>query len=293
MGSWNGTCGVTQLPIHAGDEVALFLLVGYGGRQESSTGHCSPMEFWAPRSIQLYGTYNDYGWFEIEDGWNKEFTINCFQNDALEVEGDKKYRDNEVTREKLKDWDFIGQALHEGHLIVSQKQQPISLMAVHRHIFDAIIKEGVDHWSGPLTLDKYIKSGQKYFMEIRRQSSNEILRRFRILETREIFASAFQSNEGNIRTFHNNAGTLYQEIIRQLLDDNEAIVDEEEFILEISKYNLFNVAMHMMRKNWCPQSGAGSQSEEYELYETVFKAAAEVIAKRRAVYDEDEEWEDE
>jgi len=87
MGSWNGTCAITQLPIVIGDPVAVFLLVG-DNRPHEPAAHCYPTEFYGPRSIQLYGEYSDYGGFDVEDGWNKEFVIRKLQEQWREVKQD-------------------------------------------------------------------------------------------------------------------------------------------------------------------------------------------------------------
>lgn len=73
MGSWNATCGVTQLPITAGDRVVLVPLIvkqpdflardnlGGGG---SSDNDCIAQPF----SVPIAGEYDDYGGLAADEG---------------------------------------------------------------------------------------------------------------------------------------------------------------------------------------------------------------------------------
>ena len=71
MGSWNETCALSHLPIHAGDQVMWLMLTEgryihdseYGGR----TAGFYPDTFWVPRNLPLIGTYDDYGRIEDEE----------------------------------------------------------------------------------------------------------------------------------------------------------------------------------------------------------------------------------
>lgn len=67
MGCWNGTCGLSQLPIHAGDPVIGFLLEGRGARREGHNGaggYCYSTDAAAPLFIPIRGKYDDYGAIE-------------------------------------------------------------------------------------------------------------------------------------------------------------------------------------------------------------------------------------
>lgn len=65
MGSWYGTCGVSQLPIFDYDEVALFLLKKnkYG---EMDYGGCVHSDgLYEPVSTAIIGEYDDYGRIKV------------------------------------------------------------------------------------------------------------------------------------------------------------------------------------------------------------------------------------
>ena len=66
MGSWNGTCGVTHLPIYSGDDVVLLFLTN-GGAKDFSNGMIYPNQSWSPCFFPVYGKYDDYGSVEEID----------------------------------------------------------------------------------------------------------------------------------------------------------------------------------------------------------------------------------
>ena len=62
MGSWNGTCGMSQLPIHSGDKVKLILLKKHPFTESSMIGNgfCNSDDLFRPLYIPLEGTYNSF-----------------------------------------------------------------------------------------------------------------------------------------------------------------------------------------------------------------------------------------
>ncbi len=73
MGSWNATCGVTQLPITAGDRVVLVPLIvkqpDFLARDNlGGTGSTSNDCIAQPFSLPIAGEYDDYGGIAADDG---------------------------------------------------------------------------------------------------------------------------------------------------------------------------------------------------------------------------------
>lgn len=76
MGCWNGTCGVSQLPIHCGDKVKLILLKKSVYIEDSvkGGGFCYSNGLFEPYYLPISGEYNDYGTIEnIVDQEDKHF----------------------------------------------------------------------------------------------------------------------------------------------------------------------------------------------------------------------------
>lgn len=62
MGCWNGTCGITNLPIRAGEKV-VFLLIALRANNEANT-YCYSTGWGYPVSLPIRAVYNDYGGVE-------------------------------------------------------------------------------------------------------------------------------------------------------------------------------------------------------------------------------------
>ena len=81
MGCWNGTCGISQMPILAGQKIWAFL-IGIGGYTDnpSSSGHCYSTDLGFPMTLPIRGVYNDYGGIEdIEENYNMELILDAFR----------------------------------------------------------------------------------------------------------------------------------------------------------------------------------------------------------------------
>jgi hypothetical protein len=58
MGCWNGTCGITKLPISYGDKIAVVILKKNNFHKNIAI---YSTDLWTPISPAIYGEYNDYG----------------------------------------------------------------------------------------------------------------------------------------------------------------------------------------------------------------------------------------
>lgn len=115
MGCWNGTCGLTHLPILAGDPIRVVLITGQMYRRPrendefpavDQSGFCYANDCWTPRTITIKGRYNDYGGIEdVEiDPLHEQIIRQGLMEDLVEVSGDRmdKIGDGPVTVEWLK-----------------------------------------------------------------------------------------------------------------------------------------------------------------------------------------------
>lgn len=66
MGSWNGTCGLTGLPISYGDDVYAILIQKERAAHNPSAP-CYPWELFTPATLMVRAKYNDYGGIELND----------------------------------------------------------------------------------------------------------------------------------------------------------------------------------------------------------------------------------
>lgn len=70
MGCWNGTCGVSQIHIRAGEEVVVFPLASV-----PASDLCYTTGFWSPFALPFYGQYDDYGNAEETHGIGLKYLL--------------------------------------------------------------------------------------------------------------------------------------------------------------------------------------------------------------------------
>jgi hypothetical protein len=128
MGSFNYTCGISELPIGAGDPVRLLMMTEspfyVPGRMT-----CYMYDIWTPRAFPLRAIYNDYGSVEeIEEGVGLDLWFEGLKLDLVEQgTGDNACHDVPTSKNMKLDEFFT--ALQEGRLLVKgtkseEKQKP-------------------------------------------------------------------------------------------------------------------------------------------------------------------------
>lgn len=81
MGCWNGTCGVSQIHIRAGEEVVVFPLASV-----PTSDLCYTTGFWSPFALPFYGQYDDYGNAEETHGIGLKYILDELQRVQLDGE---------------------------------------------------------------------------------------------------------------------------------------------------------------------------------------------------------------
>jgi len=115
MGSFSYTCGVSKLPIEAGDKIRYILLT------ENPYGDdCGANGHWFPRSFPIRAEYNDYGSVEnVEDGIGRDLWMEALKIDLLSVGvGDNSVHD--VPTSKNMKWEQLLEAIVEKRVFVRQ-----------------------------------------------------------------------------------------------------------------------------------------------------------------------------
>lgn len=92
MGSWNKTCGLTNLPIFADEEIVWFLLV-QSPTVEARSSYANGQ--WELIPVPIYGVYDDYGFIEPAEGqdWKLELFQKHFEKSLVKM-NDGGYDEN-------------------------------------------------------------------------------------------------------------------------------------------------------------------------------------------------------
>lgn len=146
MGCWNKTCGLTQLPILAGEPVWVFPI-------ESTPGHerCYSHALWTPLLFPLQADYNDYGGGEnTHHDVAYHYLMDVLAEFMVELEqGDNEYHDIPVQRENLS-IDLFYEAVHEGRLSVTSplahygpKENLVDFTMIRKDVVEQILSSRI------------------------------------------------------------------------------------------------------------------------------------------------------
>lgn len=307
MGSWNKTCGLTRLPIIAGEDVYVFFL----RERKGYIDRCYSTALWEPNLLNFQAKYNDYGGIEdVVEGTHTKALVQTMRRIIKPMEqGENQYHDIPVDPETIT-LDGMQEAIHENRLFQSaydENQYLIDSTFIRKDIVDKIMAE--------YTFEDYVGSGKgdcgygnnyrlssfkEYFDALPSFISNIWVRltaefeneddkafaRIRPFDTDSVYGTMEYSLNSifgyrNHRMF--NTIDLWM-IISILLDGGK---EKDEFVKlltpifeSVLRGSLLNSFMEMTRQIWAPGCHEGSQSQNYDEYRFLIHAMNEVMDAR-------------
>lgn len=255
MGCWNGTCGVSQLPIHHGEPVRLFLLVP-SGNEPNPNCMVHNTSLYEPGWFPIRAKYNDYGSVEgIEDDWNSRF-----------VHAALKERAEKPTTDSLQD--LIDQTergnfriLTERYGIGAAAPHVPSLFMVRENIYTTLASIiDPDSWRLPTTEEGWTLMLEKAMETVApSEPTEEIEDKEKELDALIRKMRMFDRDSMNPLLATGGEGLMYFDRgYQDLLCDSD--VDTQREVLQMRmEYMRFSLAMSSLRKTWIAQSGQGSQ----------------------------------
>lgn len=151
MGCWNGTCGLSGLPIISGEEVYIFPIV-----ESYRDSFCYSTALYNPTIIPFRAKYNDYGAGEECHGVALELIMDGVRKNLIELEvGENKYHDIAVKREGF-DIDKFFEVVHEKRLRVNNLLRAYPDQPKYKEVFFTMVrKDVVDRLWNEWTFDWY------------------------------------------------------------------------------------------------------------------------------------------
>jgi len=297
MGSWNGTCFMTGLPVLGGDIVRMLLLTSAEPRERGGEGHCYPDQYWVPTSFAVKCTYEDYGRYIPVDGQERmvNMIVDNLKTRIVEFDlGKNKSHDIAVKRDAL-NWKLINKALHENRLFVNgmvmegpraqlrKANVPMAWIAIHENIWQAIVGQETKDWRGRIhnleavknrIIDSFNGAREKTLEQV---ASNDMYRNmFSMLMEQFLRDELRRDFQGSYCV--DGIDQFVETMVTAQTDDPDLF---NLLVTAWAELRMVNNAVGDMRKTWMPCSGAGSQAQEFELFELVAKAQADYIAAKR------------
>jgi hypothetical protein len=318
MGSWNGTCMISNLPILSGEEVKLvFLHRPYSSGQLHKPAYCYPNGIFHPAAFALNGKYDDYGSVEdIEEDFNYNL-VNLFFKltfKAIEVEG-----------KILEDFNLynILEGIERGSLKVLAEGD-----AERKKIAEGAIEAYSKHgFSSKKVEEEWRKLADEDVSEIWRESTlNFVMIRKDVWdgiiaghkteywiedekdrkEPNVCYQTAQEWVEKRFKKFKNIENSLFKRFLnpistagyaggtKMLLDNyyQEALLhgtDEQIDIFQklFTEMTIIESFLSATRKGWMITCGSGSQSNEWSEYQLLNKIVNDICVKELQEYDEE------
>jgi hypothetical protein len=291
MGCWNGTCGVSQLPITGGTKVKAYLMLQSRSKEVCGSGSCYNTQYFRPWFFPVTAEYNDYGSIEhIAEDWNSKYMLKTFQtwlkNGDVKILGGKDVEINSPEISKFKKLQDVFDCVERGALVVKSdghsigETEPwipemgylkIGIFMVLDNIFNDLINE----YNRVLALKE-----NKYYYDRDVEEYNNLIERLNKIRTDKIFSNLPIVNDIYIdlmlrSSFDENYAFKHYKSILCL---NELSLDD--FFKKFKESKAFATAMTYLRKLWIPQTGQGSQSEELSFNKILVSGMNKHIEKR-------------
>ena len=270
MGCWNGTCYISKLPIHYGENVVMILVREREFKRRGECPHtCYPTDFYAPFGYPIYGKYDDYG--GVEDIENAKEVLEYLKTVEIhrvrkDYDDDNKTKDEiiEITEENLDD--TLNEIMHSGYFV---ENNAIEGFFVKRELYDLLIEnassrkiygknETIAHQTERLLKKEIAKINDEKF-------ENEFEKRYALHELyRFATLSEYCDYEWEI-TSH---------IKRKLLDNFND--DDMKRLIELM---MFRYVLDLLRMGYFCITGDGSQSNEMYMHTLVAKYILEYTTK--------------
>lgn len=246
MGCWNGTCGLTRLPILEGDRTVLVVL-RQRARDLTGGGIVYQNDVFEPITPPIKGVYNDYGNIEyIEPNPITEKYLKSIV---------KKLGDENCKKDKIY---LTGKTELEKYLYFIERGY------IKGIAFEMFLEEAYN---------KVVETmGNRYFYK-----SDVTLK-----ESIEEPANKYKYAKDSFKELIND--NKFKDILKRLSEDGfefyrKNLNKEESLRSKLVELILLNIAMSYSRMFWSPQAGAGHQSREYKIIDVLSNYAIEHIDK--------------
>ena len=305
MGSWNKTCGLSNLPIMGGEDTYVFVLE----RVNTIDDHCYSAHLYRPLLLPFEITYNDYGGGENLGGAALPVIMKALETHLVEVpQGENEYHDIAVMR---KDWspELFFRAVREHRLQISHPLHgptQIEFVMMRRDVLDDLIMNyefeeyvgrgkgmsGHDNSYVRYTFGDVVADVEPLLAHMRRilQDEKWVFGRMhmvlhQLLEQEGVANRAAQWLRHDLG-YRYSSGLLHiRDHILEVLMQAETLTACELMIGHL-KGMFVDTFMESTRKSWIPGGQEGSQSQDYAPYRALMHSMNKVMEARDADWDE-------
>lgn len=197
MGSFNGTCFLTQMPIHYGDKIRLiFITKNPTSPDYHDSGFCYSSDMYGAYGLPLKGIYNDYGSIDkIEKTASVALLTDAFKahcQDRPKAAG-KGWDREEFETSKI-DLDYIFDKIHDGAVKISNdmirciyaavaanstpdegpapKLLNVGYVMCLEESYLALLGVTLEGWNGSYNLSRYKQDGRNHLAKAKSKAQD-------------------------------------------------------------------------------------------------------------------------
>jgi hypothetical protein len=308
MGSYNGTCAITNLPILGGEDVYVMLLLEGRSYDKYIGHHCYSNTYYTPLPLMFEGKYNDYGSVESCGGDFLEDIIEIIKDNLFEMEqGENQYHDIAVEKDDF-DIELLFDADHEGRLFVqpSSFEKPrgveksrLTTIMIRKDVMEKFLKDYTVEYLTPKSyMDakiKFHKAIEKFYPMFKKSITKNIKTYSSMDSHGAEFAKAIMALDkhfNNIpvcKVFDNYSVKQHvvdpNKLVRKYWKDDDML---KKLYTNFAMVGWLDIFMDRSRGQWIKPSGSGSQNSESDAQKmkaSLINHGAKMLKKK---FDEDD-----
>lgn len=296
MGSWNGTCMISNLPIIEGEKVKLIILHDGFNRDRYSGGFCNANGLMAPLFLPINGEYNDGGMIEeIEEDWNFHFITKMLKEAYNQIEVEGKIINDFTLEDILTGIERCSLKVKRNRDAVTAPDKELvsadmAFAIIREDVWNSICNEfvGEKFNDNREELDKEIYYiPVKTFCERKIKVNLECLAKLKEIEATGDDRAAMRYSMIEMRDSEIFRGfpTIlvkhnydYSELLKTSTNVDEITNAWTELVI-IDKF------LEDTRKSWFVQQGAGAQNADWATYKLLNKIVDEICDKKISEYE--------
>ena len=300
MGSWNKTCGLTNLPIMSGEDTYVFVLQ----RVDEMHDHCYATHLYKPLLLPFVSTYNDYGGGENSRGAAFTMVMDGIRDHLVEMPlGENEYHDIAVSKDAWGE-DLFFEAEHEGRLRINRGgEADLAFVMMRKDVIDDLMDtyEFEEYVGAGKGTHGYANSYVRYRMaDVLADIDSFFDAMLRIQQEKglkwpkmDLLAFVFLDEPGTKNRAadwcRHDLGYRYCHVVDVRGTVIELLMQGKrdlahEIMSEHLKGKFVDTFMGMTRKSWIPGGHEGSQQEDFAPYRALISSMNKVMDERDARY---------
>ena len=288
MGSFNLTCGISNLVIRPGDPVVCTLIVANpNSSRDVANSYCYCNELYQPISLPFEAEYYDYGRI-----------CNIKESFVTEIIRDNFKIQNEKSLSSWTDDILLNNCLINVHKGIGNIKLPIGIWMVHKFIYDRLIDNEINISGRSSLFLKLLHDSKFAYEQLTNPTDENIIKAISSSSLDKLLSSLFyirgsyyDSNSYLQLMGFNTVGESFGFVTHKYFNSYRLAAIESAMILNkefwdiiaesFIKYKTIENEITLLRIGYMPHMGLGGQGVNYEAHYNLGKIKEELINQKK------------